>query len=204
MKAETLAALKAGVLLQPDDLRILIALTLRDPLTASKLCELLGLRYADINQRTSKLDSLHLIPQAPIFCPKTSCDLAGRSPRLQGLSSRCTRSRALSTSEMLDTEPHETALQMYYPYIGDYVMSAKLFQMGPPMPAKQNFHRKVETAEANVNFDIRSIVNEDGTCPLCVVDLPNSGPQGGLCRALLKHENVDQLIAALNVWKVLR
>lgn len=70
MKAETLAALKAGVLLQPDDLRILIALSLRDPLTVSKLCALLGLRYADINQRTSKLETLHLIAQVPIFLPE--------------------------------------------------------------------------------------------------------------------------------------
>ena len=70
MKAETHAALKAGVLLQSDDLRILIALSLGEPLTVSKLCELLDLRYADINQRTSKLESLHLISQVPIFLPE--------------------------------------------------------------------------------------------------------------------------------------
>jgi hypothetical protein len=54
-----------------------------------------------------------------------------------------------------------------------------------------------------VNFDIQTVANEDGTCPLCVVDLPNSGPQGGLCRALLTPENVDQLIGALAAWKAL-
>ena len=70
MNAQTLAALKAGVLLQSDDLWILIALSLRAPLTVSKLCALLGLRYADINQRTSNLESLHLISQVPIFLPE--------------------------------------------------------------------------------------------------------------------------------------
>jgi DNA-binding transcriptional ArsR family regulator len=75
MKAETLAALKAGVLLQPDDLRIIIALSHSEPLTVSKLCELLDLRYADINQRTSKLESLHLISQVPIFLPEDAVRL---------------------------------------------------------------------------------------------------------------------------------
>jgi hypothetical protein len=70
MNAQTLAALKAGVLLQSDGLRILIALSLGDPLTVSKLCALLGLRYADINQRTAQLESLHLISQVPIFLPE--------------------------------------------------------------------------------------------------------------------------------------
>jgi len=83
-------------------------------------------------------------------------------------------------------------------------MSAKVLQMGPSKPATLNFHRTVETVEANVNFDIRSSANEDGTCRLCVIDLPNPGPHGGLCRALLTPEDVDQLIVALTVWKVLR
>ena len=70
MKAETLAALTAGVLLQTDDLRILIALGVRDPLTVNRLCDLLDLRYADISQRASKLEALNLITQVPIFLPK--------------------------------------------------------------------------------------------------------------------------------------
>ena len=70
MNAQTLAALKVGVLLQQDDSRILIALGLRDPLTVSKLCELLGLKYADVNRRTSNLETLHFIAQVPIFLPE--------------------------------------------------------------------------------------------------------------------------------------
>lgn len=54
-----------------------------------------------------------------------------------------------------------------------------------------------------MNFDIQAVANEDGTCPLCVVDLPNSGPQGGLCRALLAPKHVDGLIVALTAWKAL-
>jgi hypothetical protein len=83
-------------------------------------------------------------------------------------------------------------------------MSAKVLQMGPATTATQNFHRTVETVEANVSFDIRSIANEDGAFPLCVIDLRNPGPQSGLCRALLTPESVDQLIVALTIWKVLR
>jgi DNA-binding IclR family transcriptional regulator len=75
MKAETLAALKAGVLLQQDDLRILIALSLGDPLTVSNLCELLGLKYADVNRRTSNLETLHFIVQVPIFLPEDAVRL---------------------------------------------------------------------------------------------------------------------------------
>jgi hypothetical protein len=59
----------------------------------------------------------------------------------------------------------------------------------------------VDTLEPGVKFDIQDIANEDGTCPLCVVDLPNPGPHGGLCRALLTHEIVDELIRALTAWK---
>ena len=83
-------------------------------------------------------------------------------------------------------------------------MSAKVLQMGTATAATLNFRRTVETVEANVNLDSRSIANEDGACPLCVIDLPSSGLQSGLCRALLTPENVDQLIVALTVWKLLQ
>ena len=76
--------------------------------------------------------------------------------------------------------------------------------MATAKSAAEQFHRTVETVEANVTFTIQSVANEDGTCPLCVIDLPNQGPNGGLCRALLTPDNVDQLITALTVWKVLR
>jgi hypothetical protein len=75
MKAETLAALKVGVLLQPDDLRILVALGVRDPLTVGRLCELLDLRYADVNQRASKLETLHLIVQVTILSAENAVRL---------------------------------------------------------------------------------------------------------------------------------
>lgn len=61
----------------------------------------------------------------------------------------------------------------------------------------------METIETSVNFDIQSVANEDGTCPLCVIDLPNPGPHGGVCRAMLTPENVDKLIEALTAWKAL-
>jgi hypothetical protein len=81
-------------------------------------------------------------------------------------------------------------------------MKSNLLRMkaGPPV---ERFHRTVETVEARVNFDIQSVANEDGTCPMCVVDLLNPGPHGGLCRAMLTPENVDQLIGALAAWKAL-
>ena len=75
MKAETLAALKAAVLLQTDGLRILTALGVRGQLTVSKLCDLLDLRYADINQRALRLETLHLIVQVPIFSPENAVRL---------------------------------------------------------------------------------------------------------------------------------
>ena len=81
-------------------------------------------------------------------------------------------------------------------------MKSNLLQMRA-LPAVEPFHRTVETLEASVNFDIQTVANEDGTCPLCVVDLPNPGPYRGLCRALLTPENVDQLIGALAAWKAL-
>jgi hypothetical protein len=83
-------------------------------------------------------------------------------------------------------------------------MKAKVLQMVTAKSPAEQFHRTVETVESNVNLEIRSIANEDGTSPLCVIDLPNPGPHGGLCRALLTSENVDQLIVALTIWKVLR
>jgi len=79
-------------------------------------------------------------------------------------------------------------------------MNAKLLQMPGAIPAEA-FFRTVSTVESSVSFKIQSIAYEDGTCPLCVVDLPNLGPHGGLCRALLTPENVDQLIGALTAWK---
>jgi hypothetical protein len=81
-------------------------------------------------------------------------------------------------------------------------MKSNLLQM-KAAPLVERFHRTVETLEAGVNFDINSVANEDGACPLCVVDLPNPGPHGGLCRAILTSENVDQLIRALTAWKAL-
>lgn len=75
-------------------------------------------------------------------------------------------------------------------------MKSNLLQMKAAPPVEP-FHRTVETLEADVTFNIRSMANEDGTCPLCVVDLPNPGPHGGSCRALLTSEHVDQLIGAL-------
>ena len=83
-------------------------------------------------------------------------------------------------------------------------MSAKVLQMVAAKSAPETFHRVVETLEANVNFDIRSIANEDSSDRLCVIDLPNPGPHGGLLRAYLAREHVDELIAALTVWNVLR
>jgi len=62
----------------------------------------------------------------------------------------------------------------------------------------------VETLEANVNFTIQAVANEDGSDRRCVIDLPNHGPHGGLCRAYLTPEHVEGLIQALTVWKVLR
>lgn len=82
-------------------------------------------------------------------------------------------------------------------------MKAKLLQM-PMAKTTEVFSRSVPTVEANVNFTVQSVANEDGSESLCVIDLPNTGPHGGVCRALLKQENVDQLIVALTVWKVLR
>ncbi len=58
--------------------------------------------------------------------------------------------------------------------------------------------------ESNVNIEIRSIINENRDCPVCVIDLLTAEPHGGHCRAQLAPENVDQLIVALTVWKVLR
>jgi hypothetical protein len=80
-------------------------------------------------------------------------------------------------------------------------VKAKLLQMKTAPPVER-FHRTVETLESDVNFDIRSVANENGTCPLCAVDLTNPGPHGGFCRALLTPENVDQLIEALTAWKM--
>lgn len=81
-------------------------------------------------------------------------------------------------------------------------MKSNLLQMKLERP-EERFYRTVETIEASVNFDIHSVCDEDGECPMGVIDLPNPGPHGGLCRTMLKPENVDQLIAALTAWKAL-
>ena len=65
------------------------------------------------------------------------------------------------------------------------------------------FHRTVGTVERDVSFSISAVANEDGSCPMCVVDLPNPGPHGGLCRALLAPQHVDELIGALTAWRAL-
>ena len=83
-------------------------------------------------------------------------------------------------------------------------MSAKVLQMVAAKSAAEGFQRTVETMDTSVNFTIQAIVNEDGSNCLCVIDLPNPGPHGRLCRAYLAPEHVDQLIAALTVWKVLK
>lgn len=82
-------------------------------------------------------------------------------------------------------------------------MKSNLLQM-KAVPPVERFQRTVETLESNVNFDIRTITNEDGSERFCQIDLPNPGPHGGICRAYLASEQVDELIEALTVWKVLR
>lgn len=79
-------------------------------------------------------------------------------------------------------------------------MNSNLLQM-KARPAVERFHRTVGTLEASVSFDIQTLANEDGTCPLCVIDLPSPGPHGGLCRAMLTPANADELIEALTAWK---
>jgi len=81
-------------------------------------------------------------------------------------------------------------------------MKAKLLQMPGAIPVEA-FSKTVSTVEPDVNFAIRAVANEDGTCPLCVVDLPNPSPHGGHCRALLTSANVDQLTAALAAFRSL-
>ena len=78
----------------------------------------------------------------------------------------------------------------------------KLLQM-PSARTAEAFSRTVPTVETDVSFDVQSVANEDGTCPLCVVDLPNQGASGGLCRAYLDMEHIDALIAALKAYKAL-
>lgn len=58
-------------------------------------------------------------------------------------------------------------------------MKSRLLYMKAAPPVAR-FRRTVETLETSVNFDVQFTANEDGTCPLCVVDLPNPGPHGGL------------------------
>lgn len=67
----------------------------------------------------------------------------------------------------------------------------------------ESFHRKVETMEAAVNFDVRALDTEGATDRLCVVELPNQGALAPVCRAYLTSEHIDELIAALNAYKAL-
>lgn len=81
-------------------------------------------------------------------------------------------------------------------------MKPNLLQM-KAAPSAERFHRNVGTLEASVSSEIQAVANEDGSCRMCVVDLPNPGPNGGLCKALPAPEHVDELIGALNAWKAL-
>ena len=54
-----------------------------------------------------------------------------------------------------------------------------------------------------MNFDIQSVAKEDGTCPLCVIDLPNPGTHGGALPGLSgararrsAHRGTDRLEGA--------
>jgi hypothetical protein len=82
-------------------------------------------------------------------------------------------------------------------------MSARVLQMKSVPAAAPSFRREVGTVEASVNFDVWSFADEDGSNRLCVIDLPNPGPHGGLCRALLAREHVAALIDALNAYEAL-
>jgi hypothetical protein len=83
-------------------------------------------------------------------------------------------------------------------------MKSNLLQMPAPNTVDA-FSRTVPTVESSVNFEIRSIANEDGSCRMCQIDLPNqeNGAPGRLCRALLAPEHVNELIGALTAWKAL-
>lgn len=82
------------------------------------------------------------------------------------------------------------------------ILKSNLLQM-KAAPPDERFQRTVETVEASVSITIQAVANEDGSDRLCVVNLPNPGPHGGICRAYLAPDHVDMLIAALTVWKVL-
>ena len=76
--------------------------------------------------------------------------------------------------------------------------------MGPVKTTAENFLRIVGTVETDVNFTVQVIDNEDRTCRMCQIDLPNQeGAPGRLCRAFLAFEHVDDLIGALTAWKAL-
>lgn len=81
-------------------------------------------------------------------------------------------------------------------------MRPKILQMKAPDTA-ENFHRKVETMEASVSFDVKALDTEGTTDRLCVVELPNQGAHAPVCRAYLTLEHIDELIAALNAYKAL-
>lgn len=82
-------------------------------------------------------------------------------------------------------------------------MKGKLLEM-PAAKTAEAFSRTVPTIEKAVNFQIQAVANEDGSCPMCMVDLPNPGPHGGICRALPTCEQVDLLIEALEAWQELQ
>ena len=74
--------------------------------------------------------------------------------------------------------------------------------MKAPVTA-ESFHRKVETMEATVNFDVRALDTEGTTERMRVVELPNQGAHAPVCRAYLTSEHIDELIAALIAYKAL-
>ena len=83
-------------------------------------------------------------------------------------------------------------------------MSSKVLQMNAPQATAENFYRTVGTVETSVNFTIKVIADEDGSCRMCMIELPNQeGAAGRLCIALLAPEHVEELIDALTAWQEL-
>jgi len=84
-------------------------------------------------------------------------------------------------------------------------MKSNLLRMRTAKTTAENFLRTVGTIERSVNFTIQVIANEDGSCRMCQIELPNqqNGADGLLSVALLTPENVDSLIGALTAWKAL-
>jgi hypothetical protein len=83
-------------------------------------------------------------------------------------------------------------------------MKANLLQMRAGRTTAETFLRRVPTVEREVSFTVTSIANEDGSCRMCEVQLPNQEPGAGRhCIALLAPEHVDELIGALTAWRAL-